>query len=117
MSCLIVNNSIEIVSFAVDSVVLSTPIALGVDNLSANNNVTLYPNPNSGKFNLEITNYESGVTNTLEVYNVLGEQVYSAKVTDENTQIDLSNKASGVYMYRLINETGAQITNGKFIVR
>ncbi len=96
---------------------LSTPVILSVNDLSVSNNVSLYPNPNNGSFNLEITNYELGNVNTLEVYNVLGENVYSAKVNAENTQIDLSNKASGVYMYRLINEAGAQISNGRFIVK
>jgi hypothetical protein len=108
---------VEIVSFAVDSVVLSTPLALSVNNLSVSNNVSLYPNPNNGKFNLEITNYEAGTVSMLEVYNMLGEKIYAANVNAVNTQIDLSNKASGVYMYRLINETGTQISTGKFIVK
>jgi hypothetical protein len=66
---------------------------------------------------LEITNYEAGTVSMLEVYNMLGEKVYGANVNAVNTQIDLSNKASGVYMYRLLNEAGTQISNGKFIVK
>ncbi|HXB12856.1 MAG TPA: T9SS type A sorting domain-containing protein, partial [Bacteroidia bacterium] len=114
----VLNNTFTpVVSFAVDSIALTSTPPLGVNNLSTRSNVTLYPNPNNGSFNLEITNFESGKVNTLAVYNMLGEQVYTAKVNAENTQIDLSNKASGVYMYRLINEAGTQISIGKFIVR
>ncbi len=44
---------------------------------------------------LEITNYELGNIIFTKVYNVMGENVYSAKVNTE-IKIDLSNKMTNI---------------------
>jgi hypothetical protein len=51
---------------------------------------------------------------------MLGEKVYSQLMPQTPKgaliTIDLGTKSPGVYMYRLIGETGEQIADGKFII-
>jgi hypothetical protein len=73
------------------------------------------PNPNNGKFIIE-SSAISGIC-SVEIYNMLGQKIYQASVNTTNTQIDLSNKSDGVYLYRVITETGYLISEGKLIIQ
>ena len=80
--------------------------------------VKVYPNPSSGVFQLEITNEKIGINNMVEVYNILGEKVYSQQFLISNSQflINLSTQPNGVYLYRLITETGNLAGEGKLVI-
>jgi len=39
------------------------------------------------------------------------------KFNGGNTQIDLSNNADGIYLYRLVSETSDLISTGKLIIQ
>jgi uncharacterized repeat protein (TIGR03803 family) len=80
--------------------------------------LSVYPNPNNGIFNLQlgIRNYESC---RVEVYNALVEQVYQKTLRPaqgDNYGIDLSNEASGIYLYRVLSEDGRLLGTGKFVI-
>jgi Leucine-rich repeat (LRR) protein len=65
----------------------------------------IYPNPNSGNFYIKVKE----VTKELyvEVYNLLGEKVYSKKdFNTENMSINLKNQAKGIYTLKIIIDTG-----------
>jgi uncharacterized delta-60 repeat protein len=64
--------------------------------------VSIYPNPSTGIFNISVTNNALDIKH-LRVLNVLGSEVYRTNLT-ENTKIDLSNHASGVYLLTLEND-------------
>ncbi|MGP8216504.1 MAG: T9SS type A sorting domain-containing protein [Bacteroidia bacterium] len=96
--------------------VKKAPPPLAVNELSNAMDVTVYPNPGDGRFQLRITNYESGITNSVEVYNMLGEKVYSTLANSHqpryfgaNSQfsIDLSNLSNGIYILRIISGQSA----------
>jgi hypothetical protein len=90
----------------------------GVNNLSAQqNNTVVYPNPSTGQFTFQTTNVELGTMN-VEIYNVLGEQVYS-QLSNLNAQlsIDLSSKPDGVYLYKIVTEDGTMLASGRLIIR
>ncbi len=76
-------------------------------------NVSVYPNPGNGIFTFNIQN--ASANSQLEVYNVLGEKVYS-KFTTANSPftIDISNQAKGVYFYKLISNSVVE-KNGKLV--
>jgi N-acetylneuraminic acid mutarotase len=80
--------------------------------------ISVYPNPSNGQFNLQITNYEVGIKN-IEVYNILGEKVYSNPFAIHNSQftIDLSSQPSGIYLYRVMAEDGNLIGEGKLVIQ
>ncbi|HXB12825.1 MAG TPA: T9SS type A sorting domain-containing protein, partial [Bacteroidia bacterium] len=75
-------------------------------------------NPNNGSFQLGIRNYELGMNSTVEIYNMLGEKIYSNTFNIQHStfSINLGTKSPGVYMYRLVSESGSQIANGKFVI-
>lgn len=77
--------------------------------------VHVYPNPNNGRFTLSLSNV-SMACNT-EIYNVLGEKVYTEPLSLTNNTINLSGQPSGVYLYRVITETGNLVGEGKVVVQ
>jgi uncharacterized repeat protein (TIGR03803 family) len=90
----------------------------GINSVKNSVSMKLYPNPSNGQFNLQITNYESGIKN-IEVYNILGEKVYSNPFTIHNSQftIDLSSQPSGIYLYRVMAEDGSLVGEGKLVIQ
>ncbi|HXB12925.1 MAG TPA: T9SS type A sorting domain-containing protein, partial [Bacteroidia bacterium] len=92
---------------------------LGINNQNPEKQLILYPNPNNGVFQLRIRNYQLGIENYVEVYNMLGEKIYDEALRQaqgDNT-IDLGEKSSGVYLYRVISENGNLIGEGKFVIQ
>jgi hypothetical protein len=87
------------------------------DIVAPENSVQVYPNPNNGVFTIE----EQGISNKeyIEVYNMLGERVYRQPLRQAqgDNHIDLSNNADGVYLYRIITETGELVSEGKVIIQ
>jgi hypothetical protein len=55
----------------------------------------------------------------IEVYNVLGEKIYGGmlkQVQHDNT-IDISNQPNGMYLYRVLNNDGSLVGEGKVVVQ
>jgi len=78
--------------------------------------ISVYPNPSNGQFTIQssVVNGQSSV----EVYNVIGEQVYSqSSIVHFPLSIDLSSQASGVYLYRVVSDNGNLLGQGKLIIQ
>jgi trimeric autotransporter adhesin len=98
---------------------VTVPITTGVQNdNSPVADITLYPNPNSGVFTISVTNTELTISD-FEVYNVLGEKIYSSPqqrtLSPGNYQINMSNQPNGIYIYRAIDKNGKMIGTGRFV--
>ena len=52
----------------------------------------------------------------LEIYNVLGEEIYQTMLISNTTQINLNERPNGVYFYRVLKETGELVGSGKLII-
>jgi hypothetical protein len=56
----------------------------------------------------------------IEIYNVLGEKVYSTNLPQTPkgalSDIDLSEQPNGVYFYRILSENGVLVGEGKLVV-
>ncbi len=76
--------------------------ALNVEE-NALNGVSIYPNPSEGL--VTVTN-ESGIEQTIEVFDMVGNLIVS-KTASENTTIDLTNHATGVYTVKVSNNAGS----------
>ena len=88
-------------------------------------NITLYPNPNNGQFTVSIKNYarpneslgrELGITNSVEIYNMLGQKVYS----QFNNQtpifnINITSQPNGIYLIRILDKDGQVVTQKKIV--
>jgi hypothetical protein len=94
------------------------PITENVENSKAESfSMTVYPNPSKGVYAFAIKNYQLKIKNSVEVYNVMGQQVYSnsLQIPDSSFQIDLTSQPSGIYLYRVITESGTLLGEGKLI--
>ena len=91
--------------------------SLEFKNASDLNQISIYPNPNDGKFVLsyylikEMQNIAS-----LRIMDVMGRIVYTTTIAGiEGTQsIDVSDLNNGIYFYQLINNS--EIKEGKFVI-
>jgi hypothetical protein len=65
--------------------------------------VKVYPNPSHGVYFIEGQDI-----NRIEVYNGLGQRILSEESCNDFMQIDLSNRASGMYVLRVITDNGVK---------
>lgn len=88
----------------------------GIENIVTSENMHIYPNPSDGRFTIMSSMGSDQVS--VEVYNLLGEKVYSDQFTTYNSQftINIRNQPSGVYLYRIL--TDAQLVGeGKLVIQ
>lgn len=66
------------------------------------NNISIYPNPNNGTFNIS---FSSQIKNaSIEVCNYLGALVYKQEIVNQENSIELSNQANGLYFVKVMTE-------------
>jgi PKD repeat protein len=94
---------------SVTSSIIVLPSALGIDDLMANEYaVKMYPNPNDGRFTLQIDNCY-GCSDNIEmitIMNTIGEVVWhKTNLKTASYAIDLSNQPKGIYFLKMIVPT------------
>ena len=72
-------------------------IALSVDTFNTSS-LTYYPNP----VEEALTISAGSVIDTVEVYNLLGQQVYATKASAEDAVVNLSGLSAGTYIVRVM---------------
>lgn len=90
----------------------------GINAIPLENKLSLFPNPNNGQFTIQANSQQSTGADHIEIYNMLGAKVYNAtlkQVQGDNT-INLSSQPNGIYLYRVMNENGGLIGEGKLII-
>ena len=79
-------------------------------------NINLYPNPNNGQFTVSIANYEVGITNNVEIYNMLGQKVYSqSNIHNPTFNINISSEPNGIYLIRILDKDGNLVSQKKVV--
>ena len=81
--------------------VLSTEI------LEATQISTVYPNPSSGRVNIEIDNSMASEM-MVNVYSLQGQQVYQSKLASGVNQLNLNQLSSGVYVMNISTSAGKE---------
>ena len=78
--------------------------------------VSIYPNPNTGTFQLAVGNGQLTSAATLSIYNVVGEKIYvkDGKQLSSSTTIDLSDQPNGIYFMQL--KTATNTVTKKIII-
>jgi PKD repeat protein len=84
-----------------------------VEELNANSNVSVYPNPSKGLFTVSAKN-NTGIT-TIKVMDILGKVVYSKAVNATSTEVDITGMNKGLYLIMLEDENN-KTYSGKIIV-
>jgi uncharacterized repeat protein (TIGR03803 family) len=92
-----------------------TNISNSINELATNSDaIKVYPNPSKGVFKIQLP-VGSGQL-SVEVYNMLGEKVYTTQAIKQSQTINLTGQPKGVYFYRVIAENGSFIGEGKEVI-
>ena len=84
---------------------------VGVKENSSRPDIVIYPNPNNGLFSIRSGYQQIQV----DVYNALGEQVYTAGFRQPNTALNLGHLAKGIYVVKAVTAQG--IVTQKMIIQ
>jgi alpha-tubulin suppressor-like RCC1 family protein len=87
-------------------------VATGVNEETESLKVSVYPNPSNGIFQIEGDQLQHM---NCEIYNMLGERIYTKQVDADKTEINISNEPKGIYFYQLKSKTNV-LKTGKIIV-
>ena len=100
-----------------DSICVVIKTTAGIDGITGNSaQIVVYPNPNNGQFTIESS---VGGASSVEIYNVLGEKVFTGNLstTKGTNTINIGNQPNGVYLYRVISESGDLLGEGKITLQ
>lgn len=86
---------------------------VGIDELQENNFLSIYPNPNTGIFTIDVGVFEQV---NLEIYNISGQRVLQKILIQNITKIDLSGHAKGIYLVRITNKNTNETVIKKLII-
>ena len=89
----------------IDSLFNETNIILGVDDISAEAMVNIYPNPTNNSVSIEY-NLELGPVK-IELIDARGRIIETFNPSDHKVKINMSTLASGIYFIRLSSETSS----------
>ncbi len=87
-------------------------LTVGVEDVATSNTIAVYPNPCSRYF---VVNCPKTVQ-SIEVFDIAGSLVYSARGCDDKTIINTSDWKSGVYLVRIVDKAG-NLCNRKVVKR
>lgn len=86
---------------------------VGMNEISFEAETVLFPNPNSGQFSLRVdAELKNG---TLEIYNVLGQTIFTQHVEEGINALDTKQLAKGIYSYSVLDNK-QQLSNGKLVI-
>jgi hypothetical protein len=80
----------------------SVSACTGVDKNKSNRvEYAVYPNPNHGEFVVIVPDNEGS---ELEVFNVIGQKVFTKTLTEDHTKVNLTGQSDGIYYVRIIKD-------------
>ncbi|MEI7597138.1 MAG: proprotein convertase P-domain-containing protein [Bacteroidota bacterium] len=86
-------------------------VYVSTETISTKINTVVFPNPNDGRFTLNLATLEK--TNTLELKNIQGQLIFSKTISvysNYNELFDFSNLAKGIYYLKVSNRNDTSIS-------
>ncbi|MGM0649472.1 MAG: PKD domain-containing protein [Bacteroidota bacterium] len=87
------------------------PVGIQNNNVSDNDFLNIYPNPNNGSFTLEIENNDKEKL-MLQIMNITGQIIYTKQLEDKSNithKIDLSDYSKGIFLVKVQSEKKYEI--------
>lgn len=88
------------------------PVATGISDMDIDQTLNVFPNPSKGLITVDCAK----TINKIEVYNVLGSQIFTSQPDRYRTTIDLSKFESGIYFLRVTDAT-QQVSTKKIVLK
>ncbi|MEO8151373.1 MAG: T9SS type A sorting domain-containing protein [Bacteroidia bacterium] len=107
----VVNSAPTVINAGSD--VISVCLNTGINGLTTKNAITIFPNPSTGHFIIELNYFKNYCT--IEVYNVIGENIFSESIYNESKEINLKNISRGIYFVKVYD--GEKIFTQKIIIQ
>ena len=85
---------------------------IGESGITHQEELSIYPNPNHGEFNIQVSSISGNSKG--EIYNTLGELVYSCDLKDTLTSVNLIELPTGIYFVRII-ENGKEVSQKRLV--
>ncbi len=70
--------------------------------------ISIYPNPSNGIFNLSISQFDNEKTHDIEIYNLIGECVHRQNIISATSKIDVNSLPNGIYNISLTSSKGIE---------
>jgi len=94
------------------TVCVQVAFVAGIENISNLSTIKIYPDPTSGNFTITSISQRQ----VIELYNCIGEKLSSTTVTNNTTMhFDISDKSNGVYLIRILDNTGNLVSQQKVV--
>lgn len=99
-------------------VILKREFTTGINEVNKASAIHIYPNPSTGIFTLEMNSENRKVKGEVEVYNMLGEKVYSHSFISHTSsfKMDVSNLPSGTYLVKVSDNSDNRAVQTRLIV-
>ena len=91
----------------------TTHTTTAINNIPAESASKVYPNPASTKINFMLNDNMMG--GIIKVYNILGSELITSEIGNNNESIDICTLQDGLYVYRILDKNDKLITTGKFL--
>ncbi|HYF04110.1 MAG TPA: SBBP repeat-containing protein [Patescibacteria group bacterium] len=88
------------------------PATTSITEKIKNTQISIFPNPTASQFHITVP--EPGNW-TITIYTLDGQSVFKKELIESNSMIDLSGKAKGAYVYRLLKD-GEVFKTGKLVL-
>jgi len=95
-----------------DTTIIVINTCVGVDELTSDTEIKMYPNPTQGGLTIEFAAFNNDVV--MNVLNIYGQVVRTGKLTSATTVLDLNDLSEGTYILQLQSEDS--ITVNKFVI-
>lgn len=92
---------------AVKTVTVTVGACTGIEQISNNEHIVIYPNPTNGLISISMSSIDEATT--LYVTDVIGQEVLKTSIKDINSSIDLSSLQKGIYMLTITNEQNKHV--------
>jgi hypothetical protein len=86
----------------------------GIQNISSSK-VNLYPNPTTGIITISMENVQQG--SSIQIYDMLGQTVFQFIINATRSEVNMSGKPAGTYLYHISGANGDNISGGTFILQ
>lgn len=112
--------TISLLGFLMIGILLTQPTIAQDQNVQLAEELTIFPNPTDGKFQLTL-NYEGNEKITAKVYDITGKVIEDIskelvrEVSSVTAHVDLKNPRSGIYFLRI--QMGSKLLTKKIIVK